>query len=106
MPNSQNGWPIIPDNTEGRKQLTNLALPGKMPHKVYVLAGDVLTIAEWHTEQYHKRVEPIKPAGCWGWNVRKIGNGPDWSNHSSATAWDLNAPDNPDGVPTKKVMTA
>lgn len=106
MPNAQNGWPVIPDTDVGRSRLTNLVLPGgSMPHKVWVLAGDVATIARWHVREYHRRVESIKPAGCWGWNVRKIGNGPDWSNHSAACAWDLNAPDNPDGVPTSKVMT-
>jgi hypothetical protein len=76
-----------------------------MDHPVRVLDGDVATIARWHVREYHRRVEPIEPAGCWGWNVRKIGDGPDWSNHAAACAWDLNAPDNPDGVPTSKVMT-
>lgn len=106
MPTAQNGWPVIPDTDAGRDKLADLILPGKMPHKVRVLEGDVHTIATWHVAEYHKRVEPIKPAGCWGWNVRKIGNGTDWSNHAAACAWDINAPDNPDGVPTKKVMTA
>lgn len=105
MPNAQNGWPVIPDNEEGRKKLKNLTLPGNMDHPVRVLAGDVAVIAQWHVGQYHRRVEPIKPVGCWGWNVRKIGDGPDWSNHAAACAWDLNAPDNPDGAPPSKVMT-
>lgn len=106
MANSQNGWPIIPDNDAGRKHLTSLKMPGTMPHPVRVLSGDVATIAQWHVDQYRKRVEPLKPPGCWGWNVRKIGSGNDWSNHSSATAWDLNAPDNPDGARPSEVMTA
>jgi hypothetical protein len=106
MPNSQNGWPVIPDSTAGRAKLAELVLPGTMPHPVRVLAGDVATVARWHVREYHRRVEPIKPPGCWGWNVRKIGDGPDWSNHASATAWDLNAPDNPDGAPPSDVLTA
>lgn len=106
MATAQNGWPVIPNTDAGRTKLTDLILPGKMTHNVRVLSGDVATIAAWHVAEYHKRVEPIKPAGCWGWNVRKIGNGPDWSNHSAACAWDLNAPDNPDGVEPEEVMTA
>lgn len=106
MAKAQNGWPVIPNTDAGRAKLAELILPGKMNHKVRVLAGDVHTIAKWHVAEYQKRVEPINPTGCWGWNVRKIGDGPDWSNHAAACAWDLNAPDNPDGVPTKKVMTA
>jgi hypothetical protein len=106
MASAQNGWPVIPDTAAGRRKLADLVLPGgPMDHPVRVLKGDVEAIASWHVRQYHRRVEPIKSAGCWGWNVRKIGDGPDWSNHAAATAWDLNAPDNPDGVPTRKVMT-
>jgi hypothetical protein len=107
MANSQNGWPVVPNTDAGRAKLADLVLPGgPMDHTVRVLAGDVETIAQWHVREYHQRVEKIESAGCWGWNVRKIGDGPDWSNHASATAWDLNAPDNPDGVPTSKVMTS
>jgi hypothetical protein len=105
MATAQNGWPVIPNTDAGRRKLADLVLPGTMPHPVRVLDGDVATIARWHVREYHRRVEPIKPAGCWGWNVRKIGDGPDWSNHAAACAWDLNAPDNPDGTPTAKVMT-
>lgn len=106
MATAQNGWPVVPDTDAGRRKLADLVLPGgTMPHTVRVLAGDVATIARWHVAEYHRRVEPIEPAGCWGWNVRKIGNGPDWSNHSAACAWDLNAPDNPDGAPPTRVMT-
>lgn len=107
MPTAQNGWPVVPNTNAGRRKLTDLVLPGgTMTHSVRVLAGDVATIARWHVAEYHRRVEPIKPAGCWGWNVRRIG-GPDsdWSCHAAACAWDINAPDNPDGAPPKKVMT-
>lgn len=107
MATAQNGWPVVPNTDAGRRRLADLVLPGgPMDHTVRVLAGDVATIARWHVAEYHRRVEPIKPAGCWGWNVRKIGDGPDWSNHAAACAWDLNAPDNPDGAPPTKVMTA
>lgn len=105
MATAQNGWPVVPDTDAGRRKLTDLVLPGAMPHKVRVLAGDVATIARWHVAEYHRRVEPIEPAGCWGWNVRKIGDGPDWSNHAAACAWDINAEDNPDGAPPSRVMT-
>lgn len=105
MATAQNGWPVVPNTDAGRRRLAGLKLPGTMPHPVRVLAGDVATIARWHVAEYHRRVEPIKPAGCWGWNVRLIGDGPDWSNHAAACAWDLNAPDNPDGAPPRKVMT-
>jgi hypothetical protein len=103
---AQNGWPVVWDTDAGRLKLVDLVLPGgPMDHHVYVLAGDVATIARWHVREYHRRVEPIKSAGCWGWSVRRIGDGPDWSNHAAACAWDLNAPDNPDGAPPARVMT-
>ncbi len=106
MTDSQNGWPIVPDNSTGRAKLVDLDLPGDMPHHVYVLKGDVHTVFTWLVEQYHRRVEPIKPAACWGWNVRKIEGSNTWSNHSSATAVDLDAEDNPMGSgTTKKSMT-
>lgn len=105
MANSQNGWPVIPNTDAGRTKLVNLVLPGTMDHNILMLKGDVFTIFSWLVREYHKRVEPIKPKGCWGWNVRKIGNGNDWSNHSSATALDINAPDNPDGAEPEEVMT-
>lgn len=106
MPNSQNGWPVIPETDAGREKVTDLVLPGDMPHRVRVLKGDVAVIIRWLVAEYQKRVEPINSAGCWGWNVRKIGNGSTWSNHSSATALDINAPNNPDGAEPEEVMTA
>lgn len=101
---SQNGWRVIPNTAAGRAKLA-VVIDGK-GHDVRVLAGDVETIARWHIQEYARRVETINPDWCWGHNDRFIGTSKTVkSNHASGTAWDLNAPLNPDGVPTSRVMT-
>jgi hypothetical protein len=100
MASSQNGWPVVTD----RALLDNAPYNGvTLPNGV--LAGDVATIARWQTARYAATVEALKPGHCWGWLVRKIEGSSTWSNHSSATAWDLNAPEHPMGLAPEKTMS-
>lgn len=93
MPNSQNGWPVVTD--ESRIDERSI---GGVPIVNGVLEGDVAIIMYYLARQFHERVERLVHPGCWGHNVRKISGSDDWSNHASATAFDLNAPQHPQGV--------
>jgi hypothetical protein len=48
--------------------------------------------------RYHATVEPLVWPGCWGYALRPIKGTNTYSNHSSGTAIDLNAPAHPQGV--------
>lgn len=104
MAESWNGWPLIVNDPAGRAKLSVLPSLAE-PNNVRVRAGDVLTVFQWLLEQYARRVEPIRPEWCWGYNYRKIEGTNTWSKHAYALAVDLNAPLNPMGVPTHTVMT-
>lgn len=102
MPNSQNGWPVVP-----RSAVDELPLIRDVRVPNGVLAGDVAVIFRWLAEQYDRRVERLKRGECWGWFVKTIEGSSTISNHSSGTAVDFNAPDNPMGQgTTKRSMTA
>lgn len=89
---SQNRWAVVNKGACDTKPLIrDVSVPNG------VLAGDVAVIARWHAAEYDRRVERLKPGWCWGWYVKPIEGTATISNHSSATAWDLNAPDNPMG---------
>lgn len=62
-----------------------------------VKSGDVATVLRYVAEQFHARVEPLRPGWCWGYNYRKNRNANNLSCHSSGTAIDLNAPNHPNG---------
>jgi len=102
MPNSQNGWPIVPRSAVDEAPLIrNVRVPNG------VLKGDVAIVFRWLAEQYDRRVERLKPGECWGWFVKVIEGSTTPSNHGSATAVDFNAPDNPMGQgTTKRSMTS
>jgi hypothetical protein len=98
--NSQNGWPVASAGQQDRGPLIrDITVPNG------VLAGDVAVIFRWLAERYDLRVERLRKGWCWGWYVKPIEGSKTVSNHASGTAVDLNAPDNPMGTPTKKVMT-
>jgi len=101
MPNSQNGWPVATTTQQDDEPLI-----GSIEVPNGVLKGNVAVIFRWLATEYNKRVEPLQAGECWGWFVKKIEGSNSYSNHASGTAVDFNAPDNPMGVPTKKVMTA
>lgn len=102
MPNSQNGWPVVPRSAVDEAPLIrNVKVPNG------VLKGDVAVIFRWLAAEYDRRVERLAAGECWGWYVKTIEGSASISNHSSATAVDFNAPDNPMGTgTTKRSMTA
>jgi hypothetical protein len=100
MTNSQNGWPVVGKSACDTKPLIrDIAVPNG------VLAGDVAVIFRWLAKEYDRRVEPLHPGWCWGWYVKAIEGTSVVSNHASATAVDFNAPSNPMGTATRKVLT-
>lgn len=98
MSRSQNGWPanasassIIVRNVPFAGGVT---FPGGIAHHdgAEIVLGYVF-------EQFHKRVEKLRPGWCWGFYFRANRNDPNsLSNHSSGTAGDCNAPLHPNGV--------
>ncbi|HEV8555881.1 MAG TPA: M15 family metallopeptidase [Actinophytocola sp.] len=83
-PVSQNGWPVNPPRTAR-------FVPGTTVRVVVAdgPAGDVLVHVLTQVDQ---RVERLDPNATWGWANREIRGGGDISNHASATAVDVNAP--------------
>lgn len=88
MPNSQNGWPVhkTSDGLVPLRWITGRVLP-----------GDVFTVLDYFGEEFNRLVEPIDKASSWGHKYRTIVGSEAISNHSSATAIDLNAPKHPIG---------
>lgn len=89
MPKSQNGWDVtfLASATTPLRWITGR-----------VLTGDVHTVFDRFCKEFHETVEPINPAHSWGWVARPVrGTTSTWSNHSSGTAIDLNAPAHPLG---------
>lgn len=89
---SQNGWDIVGVGQLDKSPISGtniIPVPG-------VLRGDVATILHWVGEQFNKRVETLYNPGCWGWNASTPIPGTSiYSNHSSGTAVDFNAPSFP-----------
>lgn len=91
MTTSQNGWPIVDASAIDKRPIIGIPFPQG------VLAGDVRTVLAYVAEWLNAHVEAIHTPGCWGYDVRKIKGGSAWSNHSSGTAIDYNAPRHPQG---------
>lgn len=93
---SQNGFPASADRAAiGVK---TFAVPGSaeilLPLRADV-APLLLSMAQW----WDVHVEPLVAGWCWAYAFRAIrGQTSGYSNHASATAMDLNAPDHPLGV--------
>jgi D-alanyl-D-alanine carboxypeptidase-like protein len=100
MASSQNGWPVVAKSACDQGPFEGVTFPNG------ILAGDVATIARWQLRRYEALVEPLKQGSCWGWFVKKIIGSDDYSNHSSATAWDINADEHFLGDPPSKSFTA
>lgn len=100
MAESQNGWPVVAKSQCDQGPFQGRVFPNG------ILKGDVATIAEWQLTRYKALVEPLMDPGCWGWFVKKIKGSDDYSNHSSGTAWDINAPKYPLGAEPGDVMSA
>lgn len=84
---SENGWPMI-----GRSGCVLITAPGA-GRQVPVRAGDVATVLDAFLRDYARLVEPIR-SQVWGWSAD---NDVADSNHMSATAVDVNAPQYPWG---------
>ncbi|MFL6143096.1 MAG: M15 family metallopeptidase [Labedaea sp.] len=81
---SQNGWPVDPPRAAR-------TVPGTTVRVVVANgpAGDVLMHVLTQVDQ---RVERLDPNATWGYAHREIRGGGELSNHASATAVDVNAP--------------
>ena len=81
---SQNGWPVDPPRAAR-------TVPGTTVRVVVANgpAGDVLMHVLTQVDQ---RVERLDPNATWGYAHREIRGGAELSNHASATAVDVNAP--------------
>lgn len=99
MATSMNGWPASPT----------------LPTRTVVIAGatfhmvdndDAITVLTYVFTQYAETVEPLKPSRCACFSYRANVNNPSkLSNHSSATAGDLNWDDHPNNTPATKTFT-
>ncbi len=102
MATSYNGWSASPS-----LPLRSLTVAG-----VSFVPGirdddDVHTVLGYVVEQYAARIERLVNPGCWGFSYRANANNPNQlSNHASGTAVDVNAPQHPNGVPTRNTFTA
>lgn len=67
---------------------------------------DVETIFRYVIGRYATEVEPLQPATCACYSYRaNVNNQTKLSNHSSATAFDLNWGDHPNNTPTRATFT-
>jgi hypothetical protein len=83
---SENGWPVL-----GHTDLRWFTAAGV---RFAAANADVATIGQYLIERFHSEVEPITGGihDDWSFAVRNVrGSTTIISNHSSATAWDLNA---------------
>lgn len=90
---SQNGWPVLKSGEPVWFTACGV--------RFAAANADVATIAKHFIERFHVEVEPITGGihDDWSFAVRNVrGSTTSISNHSSATAWDLNAVQHPSGV--------
>jgi hypothetical protein len=90
---SQNGWPVLT-----RSELVWFSAAGG---RFAAANADVAYLADYLITQFNAHVEKIdgKVLDDWSWASRPIrGKTTGYSNHASATAWDLNATKHPRGV--------
>jgi hypothetical protein len=96
---SQNGWAVYDDTTH----FTRVKVAGV---GFWAANADVATVLADFTQRYNDTIEsitlPVKEApgyDDWSYAVRPVrGQTKGYSNHASATAWDLNATRHPRGV--------
>ena len=90
---SENGWPVLT-----RSKLHWFTAAGD---KFAAPNADVAYLAAYLINEFNDTVEPIdgKVLDDWSWASRPVrGQSTGYSNHASATAWDLNALKHPRGV--------
>ena len=96
---SQNGWPVY-DNTD---RFTRVTVEGV---GFWAANRDVAVVLADFTQRYNDTIEsitlPVKESpgyDDWSYAVRPVrGQTSGYSNHASATAWDLNSTRHPRGV--------
>lgn len=99
---SQNGYSASPDLRRRPLIVNGVEFIGGIRDD-----DDVETVLAYFWTEYDRRVEPLVNPGCWGFSYRPNANDPySLSNHSSGTATDGNAPQHPNGVPTRNTFTA
>lgn len=82
---SQNGYSVL-DSLDDCKHY-NMPNGGSIPLRKGA-AGYVLA---HFARRFHKQIENLNKADCYGYSRRLISGSTDWSNHASGTAIDLNA---------------
>jgi hypothetical protein len=93
---SDNGWRVL-----GRAECATITVPGgalQVHPKTAAIFADLAA-------RFHAEVEPLVWPGCWGYALRPIKGTDTYSNHSSGTAIDLNAPAHPQGVAATKTFS-
>lgn len=101
METSMNGWPRHPNPARIRAFWYQVPRT-KIRLRVTEDAAPLLIGA---AKAWDRKVEPLHEGWCWSYSYRQIMGSSSWSNHSSGTAIDLNAPRHPMGVPARKTMT-
>ena len=98
MVTSYNGYLASP-NPADFGGLDNQVVPGtNVKLAPGVRRGEVAFIAFFTAWFWNKYIERLVSPGCWGFAYRQNRNANNLSNHSSATGWDINAPQHPNGV--------
>lgn len=96
MSTSQNGWTASSDKgsigVDSGFSRCGVTFPGG------VKSGDVSTVLGYVVEQFHARVEGLVSGWCWGYAWKEISGSSTLSNHASATAVDVNAPNHAYGA--------
>lgn len=96
MSSTANGWRVLE-----RAECATIDVPGGQLAVHPVTAPIFADLAR----RFHAEVEPLVWPGCWGYALRPIKGSTVYSNHSSGTAIDLNAPKHPQGVPATRNYT-
>lgn len=102
MSRSENGWPVIPENTS--PPLVTVKVPTKHgTTKLRVRGGDVALVLAHFALLWDDHIEPVygQVLDDWGYAYRPVrGQASGFSNHASGTAIDLNATKHPLGTLT------
>jgi hypothetical protein len=88
MPNSINGWPVLEPTSP---KLVTRTIPGTT--RKIRMRDDVIPLFLAFAAEYHKTIAPIDQGTLddWGYAYRTSRLSSAWSDHSSGTAFDLNA---------------
>ena len=101
MSTTDNGWPASKTLATRPLVINGTEFVGGIADR-----DDVERVLRYALQRVADEVEaPVNP-GCWGFSFRPNRNDPSaLSRHSGGIAVDLNAPTNPNGVPTERTWT-